>query len=108
MGIDRRSSRITKPSSNHQPASTRRPQKGDLWIHEETLVEYAWDGTQWFEVGSSCGGGSEEDEEEKDLYFPFVNSFRLVAPDDFIGDDGTATILTSAYDAGDDSYLSPV
>ena len=44
------------------------PQKGDLWIHEESLVEYAWDGTQWFEVGSSCGGGSEEDEEESDLY----------------------------------------
>ena len=83
------------------------PQKGDLWIHEETLIEYAWDGTQWFEVGSSCGGGSEEDEEEEELYHPFVNSFRLVAPDDFNGDNGTATILTSAYDAGDDSYLSP-
>ncbi len=83
------------------------PQKGDLWIHEESLVEYAWDGTQWFEVGSSCGGGSEEEEEEKDLYFPFVNSYKLVAPDDFNGDNGTATILTSAYDAGDDSYLSP-
>ncbi len=61
------------------------PQKGDLWIHEESLVEYAWDGTQWFEVGSSCGGGSEEEEEEKDLYFPFVNSYKLVAPDDFSG-----------------------
>jgi hypothetical protein len=83
------------------------PQKGDLWIHEESLVEYAWDGTQWFEVGSSCGGGSEEEEEEKDLYFPFVNSYKLVAPDDFSGENGTATILTNAYDAGDDSYLSP-
>ncbi len=30
------------------------PLKGDLWIHEETLIEYAWDGTQWFEVGNSC------------------------------------------------------
>ena len=85
------------------------PQKGDLWIHGESLVEYAWDGTQWFEVGSSCGGGNtEEEEEEKDLYFPFVNSFRLVAPDDYTGEEGTATILTNAYDAGDDSYLSPM
>ena len=85
------------------------PQKGDLWIHEETLIEYAWDGTQWFEVGSSCGGAAEEDEEEEEeLYHPFVNSFRLVAPDDFSGKNGTATILTPAYDAGDDSYLSPV
>ena len=83
------------------------PQKGDLWIHEESLVEYAWDGTQWFEVGSSCGGGSEE-EEEKELYHPFVNSFKLVAPDDYTGKEGTATILTTAYDAGDDSYLSPM
>ena len=33
------------------------PQIGDLWIHEESLVEYAWDGSQWFEVGSSCNGG---------------------------------------------------
>ena len=81
------------------------PQKGDLWIHEESLVEYAWDGTQWFEVGSSCGGDTEEEKEEKDLYFPFVNSFRLVAPDDYTGEEGTATILTNAYDAGDDSYL---
>ena len=30
------------------------PVKGDLWIHEETLIEYAWDGEQWFEVGNSC------------------------------------------------------
>jgi hypothetical protein len=84
------------------------PQKGDLWIHEESLIEYAWDGTQWFEVGSSCGGGSEGDEEEEELYHPFVNSYKLVAPDDYTGKEGTATILTNAYDAGDDSYLSPV
>ncbi len=84
------------------------PLKGDLWIHEETLIEYAWDGSQWFEVGSSCGGGSEgEDEKEEDIYHPFVNAYKLVAPDDFVGKAGTATIRTSAYDAGDDSYLSP-
>ena len=46
--------------------------------------------------------------EEKDIYHPFVNAYKLVAPDDFIGEAGTATIRTSAYDAGDDSYLSPV
>ena len=31
------------------------PQIGDLWIHQESLIQYAWDGTQWFEVGNSCG-----------------------------------------------------
>ena len=82
------------------------PQKGDLWIHEETLVEYAWDGTQWFEVGSSCGGGDGEEEEENEMY-PFVNSFRLVAPDDFNDEPGTAFIRTPAYSAGADWYLSP-
>jgi len=82
------------------------PQKGDLWIHEETLVEYAWDGTQWFEVGSSCGGGDGKEEEENEMY-PFVNSFRLVAPDDFNDEPGTAFIRTPAYSAGADWYLSP-
>jgi len=84
------------------------PQKGDLWIHEETLIEYAWDGTQWFEVGSSCGGASEEEEEEEEeSYLPFTNRYRLVAPDDFTDEPGTATIFTSAYAAGDDTFLSP-
>jgi len=83
------------------------PQKGDLWIHEESLIEYAWDGTQWFEVGSSCGGGNDEEEEEENEMYPFVNSFRLVAPDDFKDEDGTATIRTPAYLAGADWYLSP-
>jgi hypothetical protein len=83
------------------------PQKGDLWIHEESLIEYAWDGTQWFEVGSSCGGSTEEEEEEEVLSIPFVNSYKLVSPDAFTGEDGTATLETDAYANGDDSYLSP-
>ena len=83
------------------------PQKGDLWIHEETLIEYAWDGTQWFEVGSSCGGGSEE-EEEDEIFQPFIGRYKLVAPDDFTDEPGTATLITDAYENGDDSYLSPI
>ena len=83
------------------------PQKGDLWIHEESLIEYAWDGTQWFEVGSSCGGDTTEEEEEQVFNIPFVNSYKLVSPDDFTGEAGTATLETDAYAAGDDSYLSP-
>ena len=82
------------------------PQKGDLWIHEESLIEYAWDGTQWFEVGSSCAGDTEEEEEVFNI--PFVNSYKLVSPDDFTGADGTATLETDAYANGDDSFLSPV
>ncbi|MHA2404268.1 MAG: hypothetical protein ACXADH_14820 [Candidatus Kariarchaeaceae archaeon] len=83
------------------------PKRGDLWIHQETLIEYAWDGTQWFEVGSSCGGGSKKEEEEDEIYQPFIGRYKLVAPDDYTGDDGTATIKTSAYSAGDDTFLSP-
>ena len=30
----------------------------------KALIEYAWDGTQWFEVGSSCGGGTGSDAPE--------------------------------------------
>ncbi len=83
------------------------PQVGDLWIHQESLIEYAWDGTQWFEVGSSCGGESEE-EEEKDFNVPFTNSYKLVSPNNFTGEDGTATLETDAYANGDDSFLSPI
>ena len=44
------------------------PIKGDLWIHEETLVEYAWDGEQWFEVGNSCVENFSEGNESKVFY----------------------------------------
>ncbi len=82
------------------------PQVGDLWIHQESLIEYAWDGTQWFEVGSSCGGAS-EDEKLEDYNVPFTNSYKLLSPDNFTGADGTATLETDAYANGDDSFLSP-
>ena len=44
------------------------PIKGDLWIHEETLVEYAWDGEQWFEVGNSCLENFSESDASKIFY----------------------------------------
>ena len=44
------------------------PLKGDLWIHEETLVEYAWDGEQWFEVGNSCLENFSENKASKIFY----------------------------------------
>ena len=44
------------------------PLKGDLWIHEETLVEYAWDGEQWFEVGNSCLENFSESNASKVFY----------------------------------------
>jgi hypothetical protein len=44
------------------------PIKGDLWIHEETLVEYAWDGEQWFEVGNSCLENLSENKASKIFY----------------------------------------
>ena len=44
------------------------PVKGDLWIHEESLVEYAWDGEQWFEVGNSCLENLSESDKSKIFY----------------------------------------
>ena len=33
------------------------PEKGNLWIHEETMSLYVYDGEQWVQIHDSCNGG---------------------------------------------------
>ena len=61
------------------------PEKGDLWIHEETMNLYVYDGDQWVQTHDSCdgGGGGADLQPILDTINPFVN----YEPSNITGDD---------------------